>query len=537
MIVFANFAFMPEETPLFSTNKSQSTVSNNDRRREDKWKIMLVDDEQGIHDVTVLALKKFKFQDKGVEFLHAYNGNEACQLIQQHPDTALILLDVVMETDDAGLKAARFIREQLNNKFVRIVLRTGQPGSAPETQVIQDYDINDYKDKTELTVQKLNTVMFASLRSYRDIMAIEQNRTGLERVINSTSDLFKTYELDQFVSGLLLQIASVMNLNKDALYAGSSSFLAGCEKTTDNSNPTIITGTGRFKDFGHKKIHQVLRDDDIALIQSAIKHKRTLSEKGQCVFYFENNQGSYGVIFLSGCLRIDPLNQRLMELFSTNISIAYDNVSLYNEIEDTQHEVILTLGTIAEFRSRETSAHVNRVARYSELLARKYGMDSTKTKLIHLASPMHDIGKIGIPDSILHKPGKLTDEEFEVMKSHCQIGYDMLKKSSRPILKTAATIALEHQEKWDGSGYPDGKSAEGIHIYGRITAVADVFDALGSDRCYKKAWPLDKIIQYFKDQRGKHFDPNLTDILLNNLDDFLEIRDLHPSTYQENPLN
>ncbi len=517
---------MPQENPLFSNNKTQPVNKDIERRREDAWKIMLVDDEQGIHDVTVLALRKFQFQGKGIQFLHAFSGEQACQLIQQHPDTALILLDVVMETDDAGLKTVRYIREQLKNKFVRVVLRTGQPGSAPETQVIQDYDINDYKDKTELTVQKLNTVMYASLRSYRDIMAIEQNRTGLERVIASTSDLFKTYELDQFVSGLLLQIASVMNLNKDALFAGASSFLAGCEQLQVEKNPQIITGTGRFKGFNGKYINQVLRDEDVALIEKAIQQKTVISKKGQCVFYFENKQGSYGVIFLSGCLQIDPLNKRLMKLFTTNISIAYDNVSLYQEIEDTQHEVILTLGTIAEFRSKETSEHVNRVARYSELLALKSGMDSIEAKLIQLASPMHDIGKIGIPDSILHKPGKLTDAEFEIMKTHCQIGYDMLKKSNRPILKTAATIAFEHQEKWDGSGYPHGKSAEGIHIYGRITAIADVFDALGSDRCYKKAWPLNKILEFFHDQRGKHFDPLLTDIMLDNLDDFLEIRKL-----------
>lgn len=520
---------MPEEKPLFSQNKSKSIDKDSERRREDRWKVMLVDDEQGIHDVTVLALRKFQFQGKGIEFLHAYSGQQAQQLIQQHPDTALILLDVVMETDDAGLNTTRYIREEIKNKFVRIVLRTGQPGSAPETQVIQDYDINDYKDKTELTVQKLNTVMYASLRSYRDIMAIEQSRTGLERVITSTSDLFKTYELDQFVSGLLLQIASVMNLSKDAMYAGASSFLAGCENQKEGNNPKILSGTGRFKEFSGKHIQQVLRDEDIALIESAIKQKQTISGNGQCVFYFQNNQGSYGIIFLAGCTQVSPLNQRLMELFSTNISIAYDNVSLYQEIEDTQHEVILTLGTIAEFRSKETSEHVTRVARYSELLALKSGMESVEARLIHLASPMHDIGKIGIPDSILHKPGKLTDDEFTIMKTHCQIGYDMLSNSQRPILKTAATIALEHQEKWDGTGYPNAKAGKDIHIYGRITAVADVFDALDSERCYKKAWPLEQILQLFRDQRGKHFDPELTDILLNSLDEFLVLRDTAPT--------
>jgi len=214
-----------------------------------------------------------------------------------------------------------------------------------------------------------------------------------------------------------------------------------------------------------------------------------------------------------------------MELFSKNISIAYDNVSLYKEIDDTQSEVIHTLGTIAEFRSKETSQHVNRVALYSEFLAAQYGLSQQECKLIRFASPMHDIGKVGIPDSILQKPGKLTDEEFTLMKTHSQIGYDMLNGSNRPILQAAATIAHQHQEKYDGSGYPQGLKGEDIHIYGRITAVSDVFDALGSDRCYKKAWPLSNIIELFRVEKGKHFDPDLTQILLDHIDEFVAMRD------------
>jgi response regulator RpfG family c-di-GMP phosphodiesterase len=142
-----------------------------------------------------------------------------------------------------------------------------------------------------------------------------------------------------------------------------------------------------------------------------------------------------------------------------------------------------------------------------------------------MASPMHDIGKVGIPDAILNAPRKLTADEFTIMKTHAQLGYNMLKYSDKPILKAAAIVANEHHEKWDGSGYPNKKSGEDIHIYGRITAVADVFDALGSERVYKKAWELEKILTLFKDERGKHFDPQLVDLFINNLDSFLKIRD------------
>jgi len=202
-------------------------------------------------------------------------------------------------------------------------------------------------------------------------------------------------------------------------------------------------------------------------------------------------------------------------------------IALNNEIQDTQKEVVFTMGAIGERRSKETSNHVRRVAEYSKLLALHYGIHEDEAELLKQASPMHDIGKIGIPDAILNKPGIFDEEERKIMNTHSQLGYEMLKHSERPLLKIAATIAKEHHEKWDGTGYPSGLKGEDIHIYGRITAVADVFDALGSDRIYKKAWDIDSIINLFKEERGKHFDPHLIDIFFKNLDEFLEIRDQH----------
>jgi len=200
-------------------------------------------------------------------------------------------------------------------------------------------------------------------------------------------------------------------------------------------------------------------------------------------------------------------------------------VELNKEIEDTQREVVFTMGAIGETRSKETGNHVKRVAEYSYLLAILAGLDEEEAQLIKLASPMHDIGKVGIPDAILNKPGRLDKDEFEIMKTHSQIGYDMLKGSTRPILKASSHIALEHHERWDGKGYPNGSSGEDIHIYGRITAICDVFDALGSDRCYKKAWDLEKILKLFKVEKGQQFDPKLMQLFLDNLDQFLIIRD------------
>jgi len=198
---------------------------------------------------------------------------------------------------------------------------------------------------------------------------------------------------------------------------------------------------------------------------------------------------------------------------------------LTDDIIATQKDVISTMGEIGESRSKETGLHVKRVAEYSRLLAVKYGLSIEQCDLIYNASPMHDIGKVAIPDNILKKPGKLTLEEFKIMQTHAQLGYDMLKHSKRDILSAAAIVAHEHHEKYDGSGYPNSKKGEDIHIFGRITAVADIFDALGSDRCYKRAWELDKIIDLLVREKAKHFDPVLIDLFLENIDEFLEIRD------------
>ncbi len=197
---------------------------------------------------------------------------------------------------------------------------------------------------------------------------------------------------------------------------------------------------------------------------------------------------------------------------------------LRNELIETQREMIETMGEIGESRSQETGHHVKRVAKYSYELAKLAGLSESQSRLLKLASPMHDIGKVAIPDTILLKPGPLSKEEFALMKTHTSIGYHVFKHSSRQLLRTAAIIAHEHHEKWDGIGYPNGLKEQETHIFGRITAIADVFDALSSERVYKKAWSMEEIMTFLLEQRGKHFDPSLIDLFLQNIDTFIDIR-------------
>ncbi|MBL8483054.1 MAG: response regulator [Rhodocyclaceae bacterium] len=189
-----------------------------------------------------------------------------------------------------------------------------------------------------------------------------------------------------------------------------------------------------------------------------------------------------------------------------------------------ERETILRLARAAEFRDPETGAHILRMANYSRLIAERMGMDAEFQDLLLQAAPMHDVGKLGTPDHILLKPGKLTPEEFDIMKQHASIGYEILKDSASEVLQLAATIALTHHEKFDGSGYPRGVASTAIPLEGRIVAVADVFDALTSERPYKKAWELPRAIAMLEEGAGKHFDPDCVQAFLSDMEGVLEIK-------------
>ena len=193
-----------------------------------------------------------------------------------------------------------------------------------------------------------------------------------------------------------------------------------------------------------------------------------------------------------------------------------------DELEATQEELIHILGDVSESRSRETGDHIQRVAEISYKLALYYGLSDVEAQRIRLAAPMHDLGKVGIPDAILNKPGRFTDEEYEVMKSHAIKGEEILLKSKRDLLRFAASLAGSHHERWDGKGYPRGLKGEEIPLAGRICAVADVLDALSSPRCYKPAWPEEKVKEEFIKQSGAQFQPELIDVLVKNWDEMFE---------------
>lgn len=489
------------------------------------WKILIADDEEEVHAITRIVLENFTFEGQGLEFLSAYSGAETKTLLQKHPDTAIVLLDVVMEEETTGLEVAQYIREELKNTFVRIILRTGQPGQAPERQVTMAYDINDYKEKTELTAQKLFTTIIGSLRAYRDLRIIEQNRKGLEQIVAASANLFEVRSFKKFAVGVLAQLTLLLPSGMDILSNQSSGFIGSRKK---GGNYYILAGIGQFKNAINKPVEEVISSETFQLLTQAREKEHPVFSQNTYAGYFRTSNGSENLLYLQSQYNLNETDKELIKVFSTNVGVAFDNIYLNQAIIGTQKEVIFTLGEVIETRSKETGKHVRRVAAYSHLLALKTGLTEEDAELLRLASPMHDVGKIGIPDAILNKPGKLTTEEFNILKTHPVIGYNILKRSKQKILRTAAIIALQHHEHWDGSGYPQGLCEEDIHIFARITKLVDVFDSLSHRRIYEEAWEPDHVLKFIKKERGRQFDPALVDLFFENLEELLDIDTAYP---------
>jgi response regulator RpfG family c-di-GMP phosphodiesterase len=429
-----------------------------------------------------------------------------------------------METDDAGLKLSKYIRQIVGNHFVRIILRTGQPGKAPEKDVIIEYDINEYKEKTELTVQKLFTTITAALRSYRDLRIIEKSRIGLEQIIKSSAHLFEQQSLKEFAKGVLTQLISILKLDESSVYLQLSGFSA----INDKNDFIILAATGKYETAVNHYVSDILSDDIIRYLKQSVAEERSLFVDDVYVGYFATKSGNRNLLFLKSCAHLTQLDRDLIRIFSNNVAIAFENILLNKEIVDTHKEMLLTLGEVVENRSSDVGKHAHRVSLFCHLLALKADLSREDADLLKLVSPIHDVGKVAIPDSILLKPGRLTREEFENIKPHTTIGHDILKNSKRKIMNAAAIVALQHHEHWDGTGYPHGLKGEEIHIFGRITGLADVFDSLTHWRIYKEKWSMERVVELIKQQKGLRFDPRLVDIFLENLNLFNEINYNYP---------
>ncbi|ADR34445.1 putative PAS/PAC sensor protein [Sulfuricurvum kujiense DSM 16994] len=457
--------------------------------------ILVVDDEPRNIQVVSNVLKEIN----ECHIIYAVNGEQALQRVEKN-EIDLILLDMMMPLLD-GLETCKRLKADSRYSSIPIVFLTAKND---EESLIKGFEAGavDYISKPFLRRELIARVTtHLNLRSAQKTLSFE---------LSENKELLKQYK----------EIVDISSIVTKSDPSGRITYA--------NDNFCTISGYSHGELLG--KSHSIVRHPEVPSsfykeMWDTIREKRPWQG-------IVKNLTKEGKVYIVDAVVSPILNSKdeIVEYISLRKDIT-PLVELKEEIEATQKELILMLGNVGENRSKETAAHVRRVAEYAKILAAAYGLSPSECETLWSTATMHDIGKVGIPDHILNKPGKLTDEEFEIMKTHAETGYSFFKNSSRPLLQAAAIVAHEHHERWDGLGYPRGLSGENIHIFGRITAIADVFDALGTKRVYKRGWEIDEILEYFRQQSGKQFEPKLVELLLANVDQFLLIID----TYQDLP--
>ncbi len=360
----------------------------------------------------------------------------------------------------------------------------------------------------------------------------------IEKILNTLLKLGREILFQKDIQNMLISIADItrnlLNAERCSIFIYDKEKDVLYTKVAHGIDPIIIP-----KDKGI--VGFTFSTGEIQIILDAYKDSRFYKEIDKITGFKTNSiitaplVDSHNKIF--GVVEVinkkngffNSFDAELLILCSSYISSILENAFLNELIKESHAKLIYKLSTAAEFKDEETSLHTKRVALYSSIIAKGKGMDKDFISNITITAPMHDVGKIGIPDKILNKPGKLTKKEFEIIKTHPVIGYNILFDDNSDLLKMAANISKDHHEKWNGQGYPEGKKEDEISLEGRIVAIADVFDALTSKRPYKEPWDFNKAINLIKDEKGKHFDPELAEIFLNSKE---EIEDTYNS-YKE----
>ncbi|MBM7072779.1 DUF3369 domain-containing protein [Shewanella sp. 202IG2-18] len=495
------------------------------KEERDVWHVLIVDDDKDVHTSTKLIMSGFEFENKAIKFQSAYSGKEARELLAQGQQFGLILLDVVMEADDAGLELAKFIRKQLNNNYSRIILRTGQPGIAPEQSVIRNFDIDGYKAKTDFRRNDLETTFYTSLRAYRDICLLQQHRKVLKQVISSITNVSEFSDLQKFAEAVLEQLRLVLNITNTKMFINVEE---GFGISKIDRNLKIFSGKGSKVEIITRNDIDELHSRDKQLFTQALTNKQSFQEDNYYVYYHKSENEHDTVFAFLASEVIDYQGIEMIDLYLKNVMLSYENLLLSNSLKETQELTISLMGGAMESRSKETGAHVVRVGLYAKTLAELSGKSTAYCEAIRLAAQLHDVGKVGIPDKILNKPEKLDSEEWNVMKTHSQKGWEILSGNQNSTFQMAANLALDHHERWDGAGYPNGKANSDISLEGRITSLADVFDALCSKRCYKDSWSILDAKAEIMRCSGTQFDPNLVEVFDTHFEQFAGILKTHP---------
>lgn len=324
-------AIQSSDDDLIFLDEPEHEDSSATSRAQTSWRIMIIDDDPDVHSATTFALGSLEIQNRPLSFLHAYSAAEAREILQNERDIAIILLDVVMEQEDAGLQLVNYIRKTLMLADVRIILRTGQPGYAPEIDAIRDYDINDYKTKSELTRTKLYTAVTSAIRSYEQICAIDTSRRGLERIVNASTALMAQHGLKNFAEGVLIQITEILGLSVPALACGSPNHPEPAQCSDDL---IILAAHGNFQPYVNQALSSLPSGAAPELILRCLQQKTNIYEKNATVLYFSNVGRREFSVYLESGLQLNDIERSLLDVFCGNVSVSLDNVILNSRLHN-----------------------------------------------------------------------------------------------------------------------------------------------------------------------------------------------------------
>jgi len=364
-----------------------------------RWKVAVIDDEPSIHGGTRFALSDYSLNGQGLEILSAFSAAEGRELMQAHPDIAVVLLDVIMETDHAGLDLVEYIRNDLKNETVRIILRTGQPGQAPERRVIVDYDINDYKEKTELTADKLFTSMTAALRSWQQLQRMVETRRGLEIIIDAASTLYDFKSMQRLAEGVLTQIASLLNVP-------CAGILVLRDDGESNGQYSVLAGSGVYSRFIGAREASALDESLRHMVDAAFRRRQNEFQGQRSILYIRTGSGRELVVLLEAAKQLSATDRALVEIFGGRLSVAFDNVILYEQLQEANTRLEERVAQ----RTRELSTANDRLAAQWARLQRA---NAFKSEI--LGAVAHDLkNPLGV---IMGRTEMLTDMMAQVPPS------------------------------------------------------------------------------------------------------------------------
>ena len=476
------------------------------------WVVLVVDDDQAVHDVTSLVLRGLEHEGRPLRLLHARTAVEAQAHLLAQPEIALMLLDVVMETPDAGLRLVRSAREGLASPSLRILLRTGQPGHAPELDVVRKYEIDGYEFKGTLTAQGLTSRVIAALRCCALLRRIERNRAGSEALLRLTAGLAAETEAARFAQATLLGLGTVLGAESSARFLAPAPVHLGPRFGAPWVELAALGVDGRPA-YEAQAVAAALRAGEAPPVGLLLPLSAGASPAA--------------AIWLAAPPDPSLVDSQLVELMQRKIGALFAKLETADRLVRTHQAMVFALADLGEFRDTDTGAHVKRVAHTSACIASQLAatgafpdeLDAELVATVGMASALHDIGKVSISDAILRKPGLLDAEERRAMEAHAAVGGRILGRAAAhvgepSVLSVAEEIAGGHHEWFDGRGYPKGLRGHQIPLSARITAVADVFDALTHARPYKEPWPEEQALAYIRDLRGAQFDPDVVDAFL-----------------------